>query len=71
MIHRSDDNVEALKSRLEAYHNQTKPLVSYYQKQGIHARVDAAQPADRVFARITSVFSEAIANCNKRRSARL
>ncbi|KAK9758861.1 Adenylate kinase, active site lid [Popillia japonica] len=32
LIRRSDDNVEALKKRLEAYHNQTKPLVNYYNK---------------------------------------
>ncbi|CAB0004047.1 unnamed protein product [Nesidiocoris tenuis] len=34
LVHRSDDNVDALKKRLEVYHNQTKPLVDYYSKQG-------------------------------------
>ena len=34
LMKRSDDNAEALKKRLQAYHEQTKPLVSYYNKRG-------------------------------------
>ena len=30
LIRRSDDNEESLKTRLEAYHAQTKPLADYY-----------------------------------------
>nr|XP_017016126.2 adenylate kinase-like [Drosophila takahashii] len=32
LIRRSDDNAEALKKRLEAYHKQTRPLVDYYER---------------------------------------
>jgi len=56
LIQRSDDNAEALKKRLEAYHKQTKPLVEYYAKRGLHKYVDAAQPPDNVFAKITELF---------------
>ena len=35
LIKRSDDNVDALKKRLESYHKQTQPLVSYYNQKGI------------------------------------
>ena len=59
MERRSDDNAEALKKRLEAYHKQTKPLVAYYQKRGIHTKIDASQPADTVFAAVDAVFSQA------------
>ena len=30
LIRRPDDNEEALKTRLAAYHEQTKPLAEYY-----------------------------------------
>ncbi|XP_072042449.1 adenylate kinase 2, mitochondrial-like isoform X2 [Amphiura filiformis] len=60
LIKRSDDNEETLKSRLEAYHKQTAPLVDYYKKRSIHSRVDAAQHADQVFVSIQAVFAGAL-----------
>ncbi|BFZ11092.1 hypothetical protein BsWGS_14131 [Bradybaena similaris] len=59
LVRREDDNAEALKKRLESYHKQTKPLVDYYAKQGLHAAVDASQPPQAVFAAIQSIFSAA------------
>jgi len=59
LTRRSDDNVEALKKRLATYTRQTTPLIEYYQKQGLHNRVDASQPADSVFKAIQMVFSAA------------
>lgn len=56
LIKRSDDNVEALKKRLNTYHTQTKPLVDYYQIRGIHHRIDAAKAATDVFKHIDSIF---------------
>ncbi|XP_070534457.1 adenylate kinase 2, mitochondrial-like isoform X2 [Ptychodera flava] len=60
LIKRSDDNAETLKSRLEAYHKQTAPLVDYYQKKGIHTKVDASLAPDAVFASIQAAFSKAL-----------
>ncbi len=40
LIKRSDDNEATLRKRLHAYHNQTNPLVNYYQKRGVHTRVN-------------------------------
>jgi len=56
LIRRSDDNAEALKKRLEAYHTQTRPLASYYALRGIHYKVDASQTSSRVFENIDSIF---------------
>lgn len=56
LIRRSDDNVEALKKRLEAYHKQTKPLVDYYSLKGIHHRIDASKSASEVFDNIDKIF---------------
>lgn len=56
LIKRSDDNVDALRKRLLTYHNQTKPLVDYYQIRGIHYRIDASQAAANVFKNIDEIF---------------
>lgn len=64
MIRRSDDNVDALKKRLNSYHTQTKPLVDYYALKGLHYKIDAAKSADSVFDKIDSIFL-------KKRSERL
>jgi len=59
LIRRSDDTADALKKRLESYHNQTKPLVDYYAARGLHTAVDASQPSLSVFAAICSVINVA------------
>jgi adenylate kinase len=41
MTRRADDNAETVASRLEAYHAQTAPLITYYAKKGALRRVDA------------------------------
>jgi adenylate kinase len=40
LMHRNDDNVGALKTRLEAYHKQTAPLAAYYKQQGLLRVID-------------------------------
>ncbi|XP_073992951.1 adenylate kinase 2 [Rhodnius prolixus] len=60
LIKRSDDNVDALKKRLDSYHKQTSPLIDYYRKQGIHYKIDASKPADTVFNMIESIFFKCI-----------
>lgn len=59
LIRRSDDNENTLRSRLEAYHRQTSPLVQYYSARGLHTAVDAAQSPNVVFASIVAAFSAA------------
>ena len=59
LTRRSDDNAEALKKRLESYHTQTKPLVDYYKKRGLHARINADQQPQTVFAAIQAIFTTA------------
>jgi len=56
LVQRSDDNPEALKKRLAAYHQQTYPLVEYYSKRSLHVSIDADKSPDSVFAAICSVF---------------
>lgn len=52
LYQRKDDNVESVKVRLDAYRNQTAPLVDFYGKLGIVANIDGLQDINQVFADI-------------------
>jgi len=41
---RKDDEPDAIRDRLQTYHKETEPIIDYYQKQGIVARVNGEQP---------------------------
>ena len=43
LIHRPDDNKEALVTRMQAYHKQTAPILDYYRAKNILWSVDAMQ----------------------------
>ena len=50
LVQRKDDNAETLKSRLEAFHKQTKPLIAYY--HGRLATIDASKPQAAVRSQV-------------------
>ncbi len=41
MKRRADDNAETVGSRLEAYHAETAPLITYYEGKGALQKIDA------------------------------
>ena len=47
LVQRPDDNEETVKKRIETYHSQTKPLVSYYQDWGASVHPDMRPGASR------------------------
>ena len=59
LVKRSDDNAETLKKRLESYHKQTSPLISYYQKKGLHYKIDASKSPDEVYKTLLAAFQKA------------
>jgi len=58
LIQRSDDNAEALKKRLVTYHDQTAPVVRYYQKTNIWRGIDASQEPGQVWKSLLGVFDQ-------------
>ena len=56
LIQRSDDNADTLKKRLGVYHDQTSPVVAYYQKTGIWKPIDASQEPGQVWKSLLGVF---------------
>lgn len=61
LIQRSDDNVGALQKRLDTYHKQTSPVVSYYQKTGIWSPIDASQEPGQVWQSMLKIFDGPVA----------
>lgn len=56
LYQREDDKEEVVKRRLIAYQNQTKPLIEYYQKQGILKTIKSDDTVVNVIQRIISVL---------------
>jgi len=56
---RSDDNPETVRSRLDAYEEQTSPLFPYYREMGLLRPVDAMAEIDDVTAEIERILSTA------------
>ena len=55
LIQRDDDKEEAIRNRLKVYHDQTAPLVSFYEKKGILVSVDASPAPDEVYKALKKV----------------
>ena len=53
---RSDDNEETIKKRLNVYHNQTAPLIDWYENEGLHYHIDGLGTIDDIFGRISAVI---------------
>jgi len=54
---RADDNADALKTRLQAYRQQTAPLIAHYAKKGTLKTVDGMAPIAAVTAAIEGALS--------------
>ncbi|MBI3954496.1 nucleoside monophosphate kinase [Candidatus Collierbacteria bacterium] len=54
---RSDDTPEAISRRLQAYQEQTLPVVDYYRRQGLLLSIDGTPSIETIFADITSKLS--------------
>ncbi|WP_288152426.1 adenylate kinase [uncultured Prevotella sp.] len=53
---RSDDNEETIQKRLNVYHEQTAPLIDWYDKEGIHHHVEGLGTVDEIFSRICKII---------------
>ena len=55
-VRRADDTAETIRARLEAYHDQTAPLLPYYRKRGVLSSVDGMAGIDAVARQIETLF---------------
>ena len=56
-LRRADDNPEAVKTRLEAYHRQTAPILPYYRAKGVLRPVDGMADIDEVGRQIDAALN--------------
>ncbi|CAN4087958.1 unnamed protein product [Withania somnifera] len=57
LIQRKDDTAAVLKSRLEAFHRQTEPVIDYYAKKGNVVNLPAEKPPQAVTAEVKKSLS--------------
>ena len=58
LYQRPDDTEESLKQRLEAYNEETMPVIKYFEKLGYVKKIDASQDIENVKASLFEVLGD-------------
>lgn len=56
LIIRADDKKETVEKRISVYEDETKPLIQYYEKEGLLISIDGTKPIDEVFEELISLL---------------
>jgi len=59
LIQRSDDAADTVKHRLKVYHQDTSPIIDYYDKKGILLKVLGADDIDNITSYLVKTLEEA------------
>ncbi len=57
LVQRDDDKPETVQNRLKVYHEQTQPLIEYYDKKNILKNVDGTKDMQEVFTDICNILN--------------
>ncbi len=57
LVHRTDDNPETIKTRLQTYARETQPLLDYYAASGRLHRVDGTRDPEAIYADIERIVN--------------
>jgi adenylate kinase len=57
LIQRADDKPETVRKRLSVYHEQTEPLIEWYEDKGLLRRFDGRRSPDEVHDRIRATLA--------------
>ncbi|ADL33360.1 adenylate kinase Adk [Butyrivibrio proteoclasticus B316] len=57
LVLRDDDKPETVQNRLAVYHEQTQPLIEYYDKKNILKTVDGTKDMQEVFSDIVNILN--------------
>jgi adenylate kinase len=57
LIQREDDREETVRRRLQVYHEQTAPLIDYYEERGLLRRFDGRRSPDEVHDHIRATLA--------------
>jgi adenylate kinase len=57
LVQRDDDRPETIRKRLEVYHEQTKPLIGWYEEKGLLRPFDGSRSPDEVHGHIRATLA--------------
>ena len=57
LIRRDDDDPDVVRNRLRVYHEQTEPVIEYYDDEGVMRRIDGTRDAADVHDHIRAVIA--------------
>jgi adenylate kinase len=57
LVQRDDDKPDVIKNRLNVYHENTEPLIEYYDEHGLMRRIDGTRPPAEVHDHIRAVIA--------------
>jgi adenylate kinase len=57
LVQRDDDKPEVVQKRLEVYHDETEPLVAYYDERGLLRRIDGTRSPTEVHDHVRAVLA--------------
>ncbi len=57
LVQRDDDREETIRHRLKVFHEQTKPLIDYYEKRGLLRRFDGTRTPEEVHGHIRATLA--------------
>jgi adenylate kinase len=57
LMQRDDDKPEVVQKRLKVYHDQTEPLIEYYDNQGLMRRIDGTRSPAEVHDHVRAVIA--------------
>ncbi len=55
---RVDDNMQSIQERLKVFHDSSKPVIDYYQKQGKLKLVNSEQDAEEVYDDVKKIMDK-------------
>lgn len=58
LIQREDDQEDRIRRRMEAYRNDTEPLIGFYRSRGLLQSIDALGAMEAVTGQIEKIFAE-------------
>jgi adenylate kinase len=57
LVQRDDDKPETIQKRLDVYHDQTEPLIQWYEQRGKLRRLDGTRTPEEVHSRIRATLA--------------
>ncbi len=60
LIQRADDKEDVIQSRLKIYHDQTKPLIKYYEKKGILVKIGGIGDPSQIYKKIKNILDTSV-----------